>query len=671
MTRTTNLLLTEEAIPGKAPSQWPSYQLPEESRPDHDRKKANYPPSADEKGAKILPKGWQKDPRRKAATQDVLFDQNVDIAMRDGIKLKADVFRDPAAGNDGARVPTVLMSGPYGKTGTGPLQYETLAPFRLAISFADTSGMEAFEGLCPFEWIPRGYAIINVDSRGSWQSEGEHWMAPDRQAGLDGYDVVEWITKQSWSNGKVTMAGNSRLASIQYFVAAEQPPGLACIAPWEGIVDEYRSDLMRGGRPNFAFNNVILHSFFGCQTIKSLKKEDVLPEHEFDDTYWAHMRPDISRIEVPTYMLASYTSGLHPVGSVQIFLDAPAKEKWLRFHDSQEWYDITRQSSLNLLQSFYDTFCLDGAAREAAHARWSKTPPVTNCILPFNKKRGILVPSQQWPPCGAPSMELYLGPNGTMSTEHPQGSGHSSWQSEVRNAKVTFDWVAPKRMVLCGFPTAILNVSPKDVKESGHEMDIVFVLRKLDRQGNPEHHLSVSLEELQRTAPEIEKAPPTTDDEWDAQNGVPRVQTLVYYGATGMMRVSHRAIAKDANGKEIELGPGYPHHTHTAEDVAVAKERQVQRFDAGSPVSFKTGFWPMGMLLEAGEGLRLEVGGSWLWSPEFEGLIDYQNSENENKGEHRVHFGAGEMDGEGEGGNGLSRIVLPVTDLDVSVENGS
>lgn len=122
MARTTNLLLTEEAIPGKAPSQWPSYQLPEESRPDHDRKKANYPPEADEKGAKILPKGWQKDPRRKAATQDVLFDQNVDIEMRDGIKLKADVFRDPAAGNDGARVPTVLMYGPYGKTGTGPLQ---------------------------------------------------------------------------------------------------------------------------------------------------------------------------------------------------------------------------------------------------------------------------------------------------------------------------------------------------------------------------------------------------------------------------------------------------------------------------------------------------------------------------------------------------------------------
>lgn len=113
-------------------------------------------------------------------------------------------------------------------------QLERMAPFRLGLPFSTSSGLESFEGMDPAEWIPRGYAIVNCDSRGSWKSQGDHWAAPDRQAGIDGYDVIEWITSQSWSNGKVVMAGNSRLSTVQYFVAAERPPGLACIAPWEG-----------------------------------------------------------------------------------------------------------------------------------------------------------------------------------------------------------------------------------------------------------------------------------------------------------------------------------------------------------------------------------------------------------------------------------------------------
>lgn len=49
----------------------------------------------------------------------------------------------------------------------------------------------------------------------------------------DGYDVIEFLAKLPYCNGAVGMAGNSALAISQYFLAAQQPPSLKAIAPWE------------------------------------------------------------------------------------------------------------------------------------------------------------------------------------------------------------------------------------------------------------------------------------------------------------------------------------------------------------------------------------------------------------------------------------------------------
>ena len=68
-----------------------------------------------------------------------------------------------------------------------------------------------------------------------------------KQDAEDGYDVVEFLGHQKWCNGSVGMAGNSWLAIAQYFVAAEQPPSLKAIAPWEGCGDIGREQFYRGG----------------------------------------------------------------------------------------------------------------------------------------------------------------------------------------------------------------------------------------------------------------------------------------------------------------------------------------------------------------------------------------------------------------------------------------
>lgn len=110
--------------------------------------------------------------------------------------------------------------------------------------------------LDPVEWVPKGYAVINADARGAGDSEGDvrFWGTAE---GRDGHDAIEEIAKLPWCTGKVAMAGNSWLALCQWFIAAERPPHLACIAPFEGASDSLRENVCRGGIPATGFTKMI------------------------------------------------------------------------------------------------------------------------------------------------------------------------------------------------------------------------------------------------------------------------------------------------------------------------------------------------------------------------------------------------------------------------------
>lgn len=88
---------------------------------------------------------------------------------------------------------------------------------------------------------------FRLDCRGTWKSQGDV-ILPSKKEGEDNYDIIEFIAQQSWSNGKVTMSGNSYLAITQWFTGAEQPPHLACLAPWEGVSSMYEDVIRRGGK---------------------------------------------------------------------------------------------------------------------------------------------------------------------------------------------------------------------------------------------------------------------------------------------------------------------------------------------------------------------------------------------------------------------------------------
>lgn len=82
--------------------------------------------------------------------------------------------------------------------------------------------------------------MISVDARGAGASEGNVAIM-GTQEGEDGYDVIEAVAKMEWCDGNVALAGNSHLAIVQWFIAAQNPPSLKAIAPWEGCSDLYVS----------------------------------------------------------------------------------------------------------------------------------------------------------------------------------------------------------------------------------------------------------------------------------------------------------------------------------------------------------------------------------------------------------------------------------------------
>jgi len=173
--------------------------------------------------------------------------------------------------------------------------------------------------------VPRGYAVVNVDSRGSGDSEGDlrFWGTLE---GQDGHDFVEQIAAQPWCSGRVALAGNSWLAISQWFIAREQPPHLTCIAPMEGLSDVLRENVGHGGIDNSVFLRMIASVLTGRGEQEDMGK--MFDTDPYRNEYWDDKRVDFSQIQVPAYVVASYSTGLHNPGSFRGFQEIPHSKKW-------------------------------------------------------------------------------------------------------------------------------------------------------------------------------------------------------------------------------------------------------------------------------------------------------------------------------------------------------
>lgn len=177
----------------------------------------------------------------------LVFDKDVPVPMSDGTILRANLFRPDAEG----RFPVVMAKGAYGKDvhfrDGYRAQWDRLKVTYPGLDEGGTTGrFLRWETVDPERWVPEGYAVITVQSRGSGKSPGYlDTYSPTETR--DYAEAIEWAGVQPWSNGKVGLLGVSYFATKQWQVAALQPRHLAAIIPWEGCCDFYREWGRHGG----------------------------------------------------------------------------------------------------------------------------------------------------------------------------------------------------------------------------------------------------------------------------------------------------------------------------------------------------------------------------------------------------------------------------------------
>ncbi|MEW5981458.1 MAG: CocE/NonD family hydrolase [Acidobacteriota bacterium] len=273
------------------------------------------------------PSPWTPPPyasRLSQPTYRMVVDKDVKIPTRGGSYLMADVFRPDAPGET---FPPLLSLSVYQKE----LQYVPHAgPF---------THQERPE---PDFWVPRGYVLIFVDSRGTGRSPGhaEIWSMAEAR---DYYDAIEWAATQPWSTGKVGLAGVSYYAVTQWIVAGLKPPHLTCILPWEGFTDMYREWAYPGGLFGQARVMRWWTDVTGKQLLEHTRIDNAAAYNEnyiynlmvnhLDGPWWDQVkaRGQFDRIEVPFFSVGNWTS-FHFRGNVEAFERAASRNKLFRVH---------------------------------------------------------------------------------------------------------------------------------------------------------------------------------------------------------------------------------------------------------------------------------------------------------------------------------------------------
>ena len=476
----------------------------------------------------------------KPLSCDILLERDVPIRLRDGVTIYADVFRP--VGNDVC--PAILAWSPYGKEIGGQMLDDV--PLRSGVPLDATSGLEKFEGPDPAYWVAHGYAVVNPDKRGAYMSEGNllYWGHEDA---LDGCDVIEWIASQKWCNGKVGMSGNSWLTVSQWFIAAERPEHLAAIAPWEGFCDHYRESGTRGGIPTPEFPEMIAETFSSAHGMLE-DQPRMIVEEPFLCDYWLDKAARVENIDIPAYVVASYTNSVHTHGTFAGYRRMASKEKWLRVHNTNEWFDYYTPENVDDLRRFFDHYL------KGMDNGWEKTPKVRLSVLNPGGRDIVGCAEDEFPLARTVYRKLYLSAaDSTLQASLPQQEITDIYQSAAKDNKVTYRYRMDKPTEITGYMKLHLWVSAPD----HDDMDLAVRVEKLSKDGQP--------------LPD-------------------RAGNRIV--ATGQLRVSLRQL------DTLRTTEAEPYYTFTGE----------QKLKPGEIVPVEIEIWPMGLFFEKGEILQLTVG---------------------------------------------------------------
>ena len=327
------------------------------------------------------------------------IERDIAVATRDGTPIAVDVFRP-----DGDEpVPVIAGISPYGKDLHWPERFPLY-------ELVEQGEHMVWETPNPDWWVPRGYALVRADTRGTGKSPGELDLFGPKDA-EDFYDVIEWSAAQPWSTGKVAASGISWYAMMAWRVAALQPPHLAAVIAWEGLTDFYREAARQGG----LYPRGFIELWWGLQVepqrngAAGADWREELPQHPLLDAYHEARTTDLSRVAAPLLSAGNWGAlHLHLRGNIEGWLGAASEHKWLVVHTGTHVDPFYSDWGKDLQLRFLDRFLkgqedrMDGVAPVRLAVRQGRTST-------WRDADAWPLPATRW-------RELHLG-DGTLSWE--------------------------------------------------------------------------------------------------------------------------------------------------------------------------------------------------------------------------------------------------------------
>lgn len=509
-----------------------------------------------------------------AGSETIVVEKDVAVPMRDGARLMADVFR--LQGD--AKVPAILNLGPYQKDKLWAVP-ETLEE--------KPNDYMNWETVNPLWWVPKGYAAVRVDGRGSGKSQGqcEPWSQAEA---VDFYDAIEWAAAQPWCNGKVGLSGISYFAINQWFAANLNPPSLKAIMPWEGFADIYRDALYHGGILSVFMTNWftahLMHHKLGraSQHLPDAWKVNTLDfwlSNNLDSGAFRGAQAQWDKITVPMFSVGNWTGfGLHLRGNTEGFMRAASRHKKLRIHTGSHVHPFYTEEGRADQLRFFD-YWLKGIDNGVMDE-----PPVKLAIR-HGADRVEWRHENEWPLARTRWAKLYLdlsppaagqdANTGRLEVKNPTATGSRSYaasslgsmgSTSAASSQVMGGGIKPGMGI--SLDTAPMSVDTEItgpiaavlwVSSSSEDMDLFLTLRNFDAAGN----------EVMETG----------------QQGTPVPV------AKGWLRVSHREL-----DPELTL-PYRPYHKH----------RRRLFLQPGEIVKVEVEIWPTSMVFKKGHRMRLDV----------------------------------------------------------------
>ena len=377
-------------------------------------------------------------------------EKGIAVRMRDGVRISLAVYRPDAPG----RFPALFAASPY--------QYEMdEVPAYPLFLWRETG---------PIEWyVGQGYAYVHADVRGAGQSDGEfEFMGLNEQQ--DYVELIAWIVAQAWCNGRVGGIGQSYYAMAQWLMATLNPPGLACIAPYDGLVDQYRDSNYHCGI-YCSYRSVWYTSLRADNQHRLAGRHgrppmtfDLVGEiinHPLDDDFWRQRSPywRLDKIKCPVLSIGHWGKmGLHLRGNILGYEEVAAPRKLVvtgarNTFEAHRMFDEVEFHAREL-KPFYDLHL------KGANNGFMDSEPVKFFVRGADAWRA----EEEWPPQATPvAYYLRQGPSGSVTslndgalstdtpsaTEAPTSYTYPDWQWVNGTAVIGADGrVDPARRVL-------------------------------------------------------------------------------------------------------------------------------------------------------------------------------------------------------------------------------